>query len=60
MARSESLKKAQKKYAKTHRETRKRVDTKSAGKRFILKYATKKDLLEYMELIKKRMQELGD
>jgi hypothetical protein len=60
MARSESLKKAQKKYARTHREIRRRVDTKSAGKRFILKYATKKDLLEYMELIKKRMQELGD
>lgn len=60
MARSEALKKAQKKYAKTHKEIRKKVETKSAGKRFILKYATKKDLLEYMDLVKKRIQELGD
>ena len=60
LARSEALKKAQNKYAKTHKEIRKKVETKSAGKRFILKYATKQDLLKFMELIKKRMQEIGD
>lgn len=58
MARSESLKKAQKKYAVKHRKEMKRNTYKSSGKRFILKYATKDELLEYSELISKRMREL--
>lgn len=58
MARSESLKKAQKKYDQTHKFTRYKANKKSAGKNFILNYANKRDLEEYMQLIKKRMKEL--
>lgn len=58
MARSESLKKAQKKYADKNRKAMNRNTYKSSGKRFILKYATKDELLEYSELIAKRMKEL--
>lgn len=55
----EALKKAQKKYLAKKPVAVKKANTKSAGKRFILKYSTKKDLLEYQELIKKRLKELN-
>lgn len=59
MARSEALKKAQKKYEAKKPIAIKKANTKSAGKRFILNFATKKDLLEYKELINKRLKELN-
>lgn len=59
MARSEALKKAQKKYEAKKPTARIKASTKSAGKRFILKYSTKKDLLEYMVWIHNRLRELG-
>lgn len=58
MARSEALKKAQKKYAAKKPAARTKASTKSAGKRFILRYSTKKDLLEYLGWIHKRLREL--
>ena len=51
MARSESLKKAQKKYAAKHKSSMNRNTYKSAGKNFILNYATKEDLKEYERFI---------
>lgn len=58
MARSEALKRAQKRYAAKKPIAKKKANTKSAGKRFILNFATKKDLLEYQKLIAKRLKEL--
>lgn len=60
MARSEALRKAQKRYALKNPTARTKANTKSAGKRFILNFATKKDLLEYRKLIQKRLKELVD
>ena len=56
MARSESLKKAQKKYAAKHKSSMNRNTYKSAGKNFILNYATKEDLKEYERFILQRMK----
>lgn len=58
MARSESLKKAQKKYAAKHKSSMNRNTYKSAGKNFILNYATKEDLKEYERFILQRMKKL--
>ena len=58
MARSEATKRAQKKYEAKNPTARIKANTKSAGKRFILKYSTKKDLLEYRVWIHNRLQEL--
>ena len=58
MARSEALKRAQKKYELKKPTARLKASTKSAGKRFILRYSTKKDLFEYMGWIHKRLREL--
>ena len=51
MPRSEALKRAQKKYAKKHKALMKRNSYKSAGKRFILNYAGKEELMEYQGFI---------
>ena len=59
MARSEALKKAQKKYELKNPIARIKANTKSAGKRFIINFATKKDLLEYKKLIQDRLKELN-
>lgn len=59
MARSEALKRAQKKYEAKKPTARIKASTKSAGKRFILKYSTRKDLLEYMVWIHSRLRELS-
>ena len=58
MARSEAMKRAQKKYESKKPAARTRASTKSAGKRFILRYSTKKDLSEYMVWIHNRLREL--
>ena len=58
MARSEALKRAQKKYELKKPTARIKASTKSSGKRFILRYSTKKDLFEYMILIHNRLKEL--
>ncbi len=58
MARSEALKRAQKRYEAKKPTARIKANTKSAGKRFILKYSTKKDLAEYLGWIHYRQQEL--
>lgn len=58
MARSEAAKRAQKKYELKKPAARIKANTKSAGKRFILKYSTKKDLFEYMVWIHNRLREL--
>lgn len=58
MARSEALKKAQKKYELKKPTARIKASTKSAGKRFILNYSTKKDLFEYLGWIHNRLKEL--
>lgn len=58
MARSEATKRAQKKYMAKKPPARIKASTKSAGKRFILRYSTKKDLFEYMSWIHNRLQEL--
>lgn len=60
MARSEALKKAQKKYYLKNKSRYKINSYRSRAKNFILKYATKKDLLEYLKLIQKRLKELAD
>lgn len=60
MARSEALKRAQKKYEAKKPIARIKANTKSAGKRFILKYATKKDLFEYIAWIQNRLRELSE
>ena len=58
MARSEATKRAQKKYESKKPAARIKASTKSAGKRFILKYSTKKDLFEYIAWIHSRLREL--
>lgn len=58
MPRSEALKRAQKKYAKKHQNSMNRNTYKSAGKRFILNYATKEELAEYQGFISQRMKKL--
>lgn len=58
MARSEALKRAQKRYEAKKPVARIKANTKSAGKRFISKYSTKKDLIEYLSLIHDRQREL--
>lgn len=58
MPRSEALKRAQKKYAKKHQNSMNRNTYKSAGKNFILHYATKEELAEYQGFISQRMKKL--
>lgn len=58
MARSEALKRAQKKYEAKNPTARIKASTKSAGKRFIFKYATKKDLSQYLDWIHQRLKQL--
>lgn len=58
MARSEAVKRAQKKYEAKRPVARIKASTKSAGKRFIINYSTKKDLLEYLDWINTRLKEL--
>lgn len=58
MARSEALKRAQKKYESKKPTARVKASTKSAGKRFILKYSTKKDLSQYLAWIHQRLKQL--
>ena len=58
MPRSEALKRAQKKYAKKHRSSMNRNTYKSAGKNFILNYASKEDLMEYQGFISQRLKKL--
>lgn len=58
MPRSEALKRAQKKYAKKHKALMKRNTYKSAGKRFILNYAGKEELMEYQGFISQRIKKL--
>lgn len=60
MARSEALKKAQKKYYLKNKSRYKINSYRSRAKNFILKYATKKELLEYLKLIQKRLKELAN
>ena len=58
MARSEALKRAQKKYEAKKPIARIKASTKSAGKRFILSYSTKKDLFQYLDWIHQRLKQL--
>lgn len=58
MARTEAAKRAQKKYEAKKPVARIKASTKSAGKRFIIKYSTKKDLFEYLGWIHSRLKEL--
>ena len=58
MVRSKALKKAQKKYTAKKPVARIKASTKSAGKRFILNYSTKKDLEEYLSWIHSRLTKL--
>lgn len=45
-------------YAKRHPEVKRKAQYKSNGKRFILSYATQKDLEQYKEWIRQREGEL--
>lgn len=60
MARSEALKRAQKRYELKKPTARIKAHTKSEGKRFILNYSTTKDLFQYLDWIHQRLKQLED
>ena len=60
MARSEAMKRAQKKYESKKPAARTKASTKAAGKRFILNYSTKKDIFQYLDWINQRLKQLEE